>query len=184
MTLFNDKYRIESARLPGWNYASNGSYFITICSYKSMLFLGRIIDGKMELSNLGTIVQAELLRSFEVRHELKCMCYVIMPNHLHLIVNLTQIELYKQNRVKKSALAPKSISTFVGGFKSSVTSKIQTISNISYKKVWHPRFYDHIIRDSDEYDFISNYIANNPATWEQDRFNQKNCGHPNNYPDN
>ena len=90
MTLYHDKYRIESVRLPGWNYAHDGSYFLTICTHNREYFLGEILNGKMSLSLFGEIVREELLRSFEIRQELKCLRYVIMPNHLHLIVNIVQ----------------------------------------------------------------------------------------------
>jgi len=184
MTLFSDKYRIESARLPGWNYAADGSYFLTICTYKSECIFGRILNGKMELSDFGAIVQEELLRSFEIRRELKCICFTIMPNHLHLIVNISQSGIGNHIEERNTGLKPKSISSFVGGLKSSATSRIISQSHARCNKIWQPRFHDHIIRDSKEFDFISNYIANNPATWAQDRFHQKNSGLPNIYPDN
>ena len=173
MTLYENKYRIESARLPGWNYASDGSYFLTICTHQSECILGKINNSEMEMSDLGVIVREELLRSFEIRRELKCISYVIMPNHLHLLVDLIHSELDKNHRPTTSGLQPKSISTFVGGFKSSVTTRINTIRGSAGKTVWHPRFYDHLIRNNCEYEFIYNYIASNPATWEKDRFNRK-----------
>ncbi len=51
MTLFQNKYRIEPARLRGWNYALEGSYFLTICTYNREFILGKISKGKMDLSN-------------------------------------------------------------------------------------------------------------------------------------
>ena len=94
-----------------------------------------------------------------------------MPNHLHLLVDLIHSVQEKNHRLTTSGLQPKSISTFVGGFKSSVTTRINTIRGSAGKKVWHPRFYDHLIRNNCEYEFIYNYIASNPATWKKDRFN-------------
>ena len=186
MTLYQDKYRIESARLPGWNYACDGSYFLTICTHKCECFLGEILNGEMVMSHLGEIVREELLRSFEIRHELKCVGYVIMPNHLHLIVNLTQLEPSKYNEPRISAIRPKSISSFVGGFKASATSRINTLRNSKGQQVWHPRFYDHLIRNNCEFELIHNYIAQNPATWNKDRFNEKKDPDTEsaNYPDN
>lgn len=168
MTLYHDKYRIESVRLPGWNYAYDGSYFLTICAHNRACFLGEILNSKMSLSLFGEIVREELLRSFEIRQKLKCIRYVIMPNHLHLIVNIVQNAPSKRKASGLSAIQPKSISSFVGGFKASATTRINTIRNTRGKKVWQVRFYDHLIRDDREFAFIANYITQNPATWHQD----------------
>jgi putative transposase len=173
MTLYENKYRIESARLPGWNYAAEGSYFITICTSKCECILGEIVKGQMDMSNLGVIVQEELIRSFEIRRELKCINYVIMPNHLHIIVNLIRKEQSKLEKPYCKTAQPKSISSFVAGFKSSATTRINTIRNSAGTKVWHPRFYDHLIRNNLEFEFIYNYISHNPAAWEKDKFNGK-----------
>jgi len=186
MTLFQDKYRIESARLPGWNYANDGSYFLTICTHNCECFLGEILNGNLVLSHYGEIVREELLRSFEMRHELKCVSCVIMPNHLHLIVNLNQLEPSKYKVPRISAMRPKSISSFVGGFKSSATSRINALRNSKGRQVWHPRFYDHLIRNNCEFELIYNYIAQNPAIWHKDRFNNKKDSNTDSsiYPDN
>ncbi len=86
MTLYKNKYRIESARLQSWDYSANGYYFITICTHNRDCCLGRIIRGKMVLSEFGKIVLQEWNRSFEIRQELRCDCFVIMPNHIHAVV--------------------------------------------------------------------------------------------------
>ncbi|HKO79367.1 MAG TPA: hypothetical protein VJU78_03190, partial [Chitinophagaceae bacterium] len=59
------------------------------------------------------------------------------------------------------------ISSMVGSFKSVVTKKCNE-HNFTFG--WQSRFHDHIIRDNDEFNRIKNYIANNPANWEQDKF--------------
>ena len=84
-----------------------------------------------------------------------------------------------------SVFLEKSVSSFVGGFKASATTRINVLRNTAGQKVWHPRFYDHLIRSSSEFEFIYNYIAHNPATWLQDRFNEKRISDESaNYPEN
>ncbi len=56
MTLFKQKYRIESTRLKGWNYASAGYYFVTICTHQRQCVLGQVVDGNVILSPIGEIV--------------------------------------------------------------------------------------------------------------------------------
>lgn len=86
MSLYKNKYRVESARLKNWDYSSEGYYFITICIHNREQILGDIISDKMVLSDIGKIVEKEWLKSFEIRRELFCDTYCIMPNHIHGIV--------------------------------------------------------------------------------------------------
>lgn len=57
MHKFQDKYRIPSARLVGWDYSDDGAYFITICTANRKHFFGECKNGKMKLSTAGAIVQ-------------------------------------------------------------------------------------------------------------------------------
>ena len=57
MTLYKNKYRIETTRLQNWDYASDGKYFITICTKNREPFLGKIENGKMILNEYGCIVE-------------------------------------------------------------------------------------------------------------------------------
>ena len=123
-----NKYRISSNRLRGWNYAQSGHYFITIVTYGRKHLFGKIVDGQMILNPIGEIVNAEFLKSFELRKELYLGGYVIMPNHIHAILILDKEESVKED-AKTSAYGiaqrePKSISSFVAGFKSSSINRI------------------------------------------------------------
>jgi putative transposase len=170
MTFFHNKFRIESARLRGWNYSSDGYYFLTICTYRFECIMGEIVDDKMLLSNQGLIAKEELLHSFEIRNELSCIIYVIMPNHIHMIVRLKNTDPNNHGKSEESGLQPKSISSFTGGFKSSVTARINNLRNAKGAKVWHPRFHDHLIRNNHDFQMIYKYILNNPVAWKKDRF--------------
>ncbi len=86
MTKFKDKYRIESTRLPGWDYSAPGWYFVTICTDQRLLFFGEIVDGQMRLSPAGQIVAEEWLRTAQVRSNVVLDEWVIMPNHVHGII--------------------------------------------------------------------------------------------------
>ena len=86
MTLYKNKYRIESARKPGWDYSTPGYYFITVCTYIRKCLFGNVVNEKMHL--IGYIVQNEWDRSFVIRCELIRDEFVVMPNHFHGIVRL------------------------------------------------------------------------------------------------
>ncbi len=71
-----------------------------------------------------------------------------------------------------SAISPKSgsVSRIIGSYKSAVSKHAH---RLGYKFEWQERFYDHIIRNKNDYIRISNYIENNPANWGDDKFNNE-----------
>ena len=88
MEKFQNKYRIPSNRLRGWDYSGSGHYYITIVTAGRDRLFGEIINGEMVLNDLGQIVYDEFLKSFDIREELFLGEFVLMPNHLHAIVIL------------------------------------------------------------------------------------------------
>jgi len=85
---FQNKYRIASARLPGWNYGWNASYFITICTKDRECFFGEIVNGGMNLSKTGVIAD---LMWYEIKNHAKGVEldeFIVMPNHVHGIITL------------------------------------------------------------------------------------------------
>ena len=190
---FRGKYRIPSARARWWNYSAPGAYFLTICTAGRAHLFGTVQDGQVILSPVGEIVRAEWEKSFAIRQELACDAYVIMPNHLHAIVRIisTAVQTAVRPSVEtdgrrslpptppqtpptpKTGVAyrpPRSISSFVAGFKSAATKRINAYRGTPGAPVWQARFHDHIIRNQGEYVRIAAYIADNPRKWTEDRF--------------
>ncbi len=86
MTLFKNKYRIESTRLPNYDYSSDGAYFITICTKNKQHFFGKIINGK-----LSNIKQTQIVEKcwFDLpNHYPNCVLdkFIVMPNHVHGVI--------------------------------------------------------------------------------------------------
>ncbi|MBS1647246.1 MAG: hypothetical protein JST67_07890, partial [Bacteroidetes bacterium] len=88
-----------------------------------------------------------------------------------------------QSQLKPSSFhrLPKSISSFVGGFKSAINSKMddhideRNLTIPKYNRNNHffqPNYHDHIIRGNKSYERIKNYIINNPRNWDNDKFNK------------
>lgn len=83
---FKNKYRIESIRLPSWDYGSNGRYFITICTKNRINFFGFIKNGIMNLNEIGKIADGYWL---EIPNHFNCVSlgnHIVMPNHIHGII--------------------------------------------------------------------------------------------------
>ena len=89
---FQNKYRGQSTRKQSWDYSSEGSYFITICTKNNQHFFGKIRDGKMILSDIGKVVNDEWIKSIAMRPEMEIELgeFVVMPNHFHAIINIVR----------------------------------------------------------------------------------------------
>jgi REP element-mobilizing transposase RayT len=83
---YQDKYRVESTRLPGWNYATNGGYFVTICTDNQQCFLGEIVAGEMRLSQAGKIAHKLWPEIPERFPNCQLDVFCVMPNHIHGIL--------------------------------------------------------------------------------------------------
>ncbi len=85
---FRNKYRISSHRRPNWDYSVEALYFLTIVTQNRVCNLGSIENDKTVLSDFGKIVEEEWYESFKIRKELHLHEFIIMPNHLHAIVEI------------------------------------------------------------------------------------------------
>jgi len=181
MTLYKNKYRIESARKPGWDYAANGWYFVTICTRERQHFFGSIEDGMMRLSDIGGIVADEWQKTAIVRPNVVLDEWVVMPNHFHAIVVIQNPAPDQFSRLPDdvettrrvvstgvSRLQPKSLGSIVGQFKSICTKRIWATG--FHEFAWQPRFYDRIIYDRVGIDRVRQYIKTNPERWKSDKF--------------
>ena len=189
MDKFNNKYRIPPARAQWWDYGWDASYFITICTRMRRHFFGKVIDHQMVLSDLGKIADDCWRKITDHARNVELGPYVVMPNHVHGIVNLVgNATAFKfvplpesgSNAAIDNGEFPKTIgqirfrnpgkntiSTIIGGYKSAV-SKDAAKEGVDFG--WQSRFHDHIIRDAEECPRIADYILNNPARWKGDKF--------------
>ncbi len=169
----------RSIRLAGYDYADAGLYFLTICvNDKKQAIFGKIENNVALLNNIGRIAERcwlEIPQHFKnvVLHE-----YVIMPNHIHGIIELVGANNHspendnRQNsheNIKKwgniageKCFAPagtsRTIGSIVRGFKIGVTKQL------GYS-IWQRNYFEHIVRSADDYIRISTYIAQNPQKW-------------------
>lgn len=87
---FQHKYRIPTTRLQSWDYGSDAMYFVTICTAHRECYFGMIENGVMILSELGKIIEAEWIKTFDLRKDMNLQMgeYVVMPNHFHAIISI------------------------------------------------------------------------------------------------
>lgn len=172
MTLYKNRYRIESARLKGWDYSAAGYYFVTICTRERECWMGKVVDGIMRLSPVGEIVAAEWQKTALMRENVTLDEWVIMPNHFHGIICIVETHC---NASLPNAFGPQrnNLSSIVRGFKSASTKHIH---QAGHDFAWQSRFHDEIIRDENALATVREYIRDNPMKWEMDKDNPVNYG--------
>lgn len=94
MTLYKNKYRVESNRNQYWDYSRPGRYFITVLIENRELIPGKIIDKKIELSEFGKIVRAEILKIPNYYSRIILDKWIIMPDHIHLLIELGKYDFH------------------------------------------------------------------------------------------
>ncbi|SHH49275.1 transposase [Flavobacterium defluvii] len=97
MTLYKDKFKIDSSRLKNWDYSSEGVYFITIVTKNRECIFGTIEDEKMILNENGKIVENELLKSINIRKNWFFHNWIVMPNHIHLLIEIQEDNIKEVN---------------------------------------------------------------------------------------
>lgn len=154
----NDLPKRKPNRLKGFDYSSDGAYFITICTKNKEQILSRIVYDKTVGANIvrpsaiGKIIENDILKIEKIYPCIFVDSYVIMPNHIHLILTI--------DTIRRPMVAP-TIATVIKQFKGAVSKETGTT-------VWQKGFYDHIIRDDEDYNTKAQYIDTNPLTWERD----------------
>jgi len=197
MTVFNPAiHNRKSIRLKGYDYAQEGLYFITICCQDRAHLFGEIMNGEMILNDCGEIAQNCWLEIPEHFPNVELHEFVIMPNHVHgiieikyksIISNVTTVTSvpsvpsvpsvgandYSPLRTVQRTQRPlprspsKTIGSIVRGFKIGVTKWMR--QNTIIYDVWQRNYYDNIIFNDQSYRRISHYIQNNPKNWIEDK---------------
>ena len=169
---FKRRYRIESARLRSWDYASPGWYFVTVCTKHRENFLGNVCCGEMCVSDAGRIVSEEWMKTEIIRSNIRLDEWVVMPNHIHGILVIVKrmiiVETSRRGVSTSSKWKPGTLGAIINQFKSISTKRIRRAGTTTF--AWQPRFYDRIIRNEDALSHIRTYIQNNPMKWENDNY--------------
>jgi putative transposase len=173
----------RSIRLAGYDYASSGAYFVTICVQGGECLLGKVVDGEMQLNEWGQIA-AEAWEWLDEQYSYVSLdVWVIMPNHMHGIIVIrdadAQGDVGRNNVAGRggSRTAPtdgvptkrKPLGRLVGAFKTVSTKRINQLRDMPGVPFWQRNYWEHIIRDEEALNRIREYIQNNPARWAEDQ---------------
>ncbi len=172
-------HKRRSIRLKDFDYGQEGLYFITICCQNREHLFGEIVEGEMQLNDIGRVAEQcwnTIPKHFE---NVSLHSFVIMPNHVHgiieIITNVGAKHFSPENNehwAKDISPLPKGTSKTIGsivrGFKIGVTKWAR--QNTDIYQVWQRNYHEHIIRNENSYYRISEYIESNPKKWEDDCF--------------
>ena len=100
----NPKFNRQPTRLSGYDYSLPGHYFVTICTADKQKTLSAILVGEgfsppeVRLSKIGKIAEEQILKISERFPLVTVEKYVIMPNHLHLLIYIdSEVVRYEED---------------------------------------------------------------------------------------
>jgi REP element-mobilizing transposase RayT len=164
----------RSIRLEGYDYSQAGVYFVTICCQNKICRFGKITDGEMVLSHIG--IMADILW-YEIKNHannIELGEFVVMPNHVHGILILDDtvgathaLPLPPSSPSRFQNQGKNTVSSIIGSYKSAISKHAH---RLGFEFQWQRNYHEHIIRNRESYQHISEYIVNNPARWKDDMF--------------
>ena len=169
----------KSIRLKNYDYSSNGYYFVTICVQNREKLFGEIVGATLcgRPNNPDKIITKWLLELENKFNDIKIDEYIIMPNHIHFIIKRTGDHTGSTGNHTGSTgdhTGSPLLRDIIGWFKTMTTNEyiagVKSGKFIPFKgRLWQRNYYEHIIRNYDDYINISEYIQNNPLKWEYDK---------------
>lgn len=171
-----DRHHRRSVRLKYYNYAQAGAYFVTVCTHERECVFGNVVDGEMRLNEYGkttTVCWEEIPNHFA---GVELDAFVVMPNHVHGVVVIANDRQQPPNS-RATHASPlrkprgpqrKSIGAIIGAFKSASTKRVNEMRQAPGMFLWQRDYYEHVIRDENEWNRVREYIAANPARWAED----------------
>ncbi|PCH76577.1 MAG: hypothetical protein COB98_05855 [Flavobacteriaceae bacterium] len=221
-----EKHHRRSIRLKGYDYASAGLYFITICTQNYAHLFGEIKNGAMIQNRLAAIITESWDAIPHHFPNTKNHEFIMMPNHIHGIIEILDTNENTTEEIGQFKSPSKTIGSIIRGFKigtkkgfraffistgeksfalkeaaykkgkksftlkenerseneykkgerffaptTTTTAEMNILKKIDFdKSIWQRNYYEHIIRDDNAYQNISNYIINNPKKWAEDKF--------------
>lgn len=164
----------KNLRLKHYDYSQTGYYFVTICTEGKKHLWGSIIDGDLKLNDAGNMVEKWYLELKNKYKNIELNEHIIMPNHVHFIIAIVGDDL-RVTPQSSGTHAGVPLQSIIQWFKTMTTNEyIKGVKNREYppfeKQIWQRNYFEHIIRNDKELHEIREYIVNNPAKWDLDKY--------------
>jgi putative transposase len=160
-----ERHHRRSIRLKGYDYAQEGTYFVTICVEGRRCLFGEVADdGTMCLNDCGQAVSESWLWLAQQYPHVQLDEFVVMPNHLHGLLTLTN---FLGSSLRIDGRRP--LGQIVGAFKTVSTKRLKLLLGRPDSKIWQRNYYEYVVRHERALERIRAYIFDNPASWQQDK---------------
>lgn len=190
------KHRRHSIRLKDYDYSREGAYYVTTVAQNRLCLFGDVVNAEMILNDAGEMLQSQWRALPERFPNIELDEFVVMPNHFHGIVVMTDKTGRATTRVAPTrsdadisvgaGLVPAQndhdpvLGEIIGAWKSITTDEyIRGVHELNWepfnRKLWQRNYWEHIIRDEKDLNRIRKYIIDNPANWNADAENLKNA---------
>jgi putative transposase len=173
------RHHRRSVRLPGYDYASAGAYFVTIVVRDRLCALGRVEGGQTILSPAGWEVRGAWEGLAERWPSVQLDAMVVMPNHVHGVVCIISGADASSGTADADAGEAKgapALGEIVRVWKAVSARRIRARGQADFQ--WQRSYFERVIRSEAELARIREYIANNPAGWDADGENPARTGVP------
>lgn len=150
----------KQIRIKEYDYSQPGYYFITICASERKCLFSSLVGAAIsrpQLTECGKYIEKSLSEISKIYKNVSVDKYVVMPNHVHIILVIA--EMAENGRMISAPTIPQ----IVGQMK-------RWVSKQAGYSCWQKSYYEHIIRNEQEYQSICEYIENNPLKWELDKY--------------
>jgi REP element-mobilizing transposase RayT len=174
--MLNKIHKRKSIRLKEYDYSQAGLYFITICCQNKKPLFGEIISSKMYLNDAGIMIEKWFEKLSKKFPDKAFHSMIVMPNHLHCIIENKSNSLDLLSNLFKEIHTGAPLYEVVRWFKTMTTNEyIRHVNSNNWQrfdgKLWQRNYWEHIIRNEQSFNEISQYIVDNPASWHLDVLN-------------
>ncbi|MFD2784002.1 transposase [Hymenobacter rubripertinctus] len=172
--LYQGKYRVASARLPGYDYGQRGAYFVTICTAERQPYFGsmEVPAGDWDAAFVRPSMVGQRVREGwdaipTFASFVTLDAFVLMPDHVHGVLLFDKAEDLIPSLSYENRFGPQhaNLAAVLRGFKAGVSSFARA-QQMPF--AWQPRFYDRIVRSESELTRIRDYILTNPSRWQHE----------------
>ena len=176
-----ERQRRRSIRLPGYDYAQAGGYFVTIVTSNRACLFGETLEGQMRSNEYGRVIQLAWNELPGHYSTIECDAFVVMPNHVHGIIILREDKgvgvsyvgaglkpargvATGPNSLRAGLKPAPTLAEIIRAFKTFTARRVNEIRNAGGVALWQRNYYEHVVRGENELNRIREYIANNPLS--------------------
>lgn len=145
-------------RLHDYDYSQNGAFFITICTQNRRKILSNIVGDGFPVPKAHGTVAEEMIHQIPAKYPAVSVdTYVIMPDHIHLLLRIDQ--------TPGTGNPSPTLGNIIGWYKYQVTKQLNAKYGRQGVRIFQRSYYDHVIRNEQDYNEVWEYIENNPRKW-------------------